>query len=89
MIGEVVQWWSTGVGDGSGVICGDACVVFFFFLFVSFSLWWKLVLGDAKWWCRSEVDRVTNYVSDKQIFVLFSPSKGPFCNKFLFTFLGS
>lgn len=37
MIGEVVQWWSTGVGDGSGVICGDACVVFFSF-FLSLSL---------------------------------------------------
>jgi hypothetical protein len=45
------------------------------------------MLGDAKWLCRSEVDRVTDYGSDRQIFVIFTPRA--FCNKFLFTFLGS
>lgn len=52
-----------------------------------YQFWWKLVLGDAKWLCRSEVDHVIDYGSDRQIFVIFTPS--PFCNKFLFTFLGS
>jgi hypothetical protein len=33
-----------------------------------------------------KVDCVTDYGSDRQIYVLFTPSKGPFCNKFLFTF---
>jgi hypothetical protein len=47
---------------------------------------WKLVLGDAKWLCRSEVDRVTDYGSDTQIFVIFTPR--PFL-QLLFTFLGS
>ena len=49
-----------------------------------YQFWWKLVLGDAKWLCISEVDRVTDYGSDRHICDFYS--QGPFCNKFLFTF---